>query len=85
MRKPLHFTLHAETVMAERQLQKAWIERAVYEPEWREADPSGPLAERRYRRIPECDGKALRVICLETETAIRIITAFLDRKARMPQ
>ncbi|WP_367570662.1 DUF4258 domain-containing protein [Pseudorhizobium pelagicum] len=85
MRKPLHFTLHAEPVMSERQLQRAWIERPVYEPEWREADPSGPPKERRYRRLPECDGRIVRVICLETETAIRIITAFLDRKARMPQ
>jgi hypothetical protein len=83
--KPLHFTLHAETVISERQLDRAWIELTVREPEWRETDPSGPPTERRYRRIPQCDGRIMRVICLETETEIRIITAFLDRKARIPR
>jgi Domain of unknown function (DUF4258) len=85
MSKPLHFTLHAETVISERQLDRAWIELTVREPEWREMDPSGPPTERRYRRIPQRDDRIMRVICLETATDIRIITAFLDRKARMPR
>ncbi len=83
--KLLHFTVHAETVISERQLDRAWIERTVREPEWTEADPAGPPTERRYRRIPERDDRIVRVICLETTTEIRIITAFLDRKARMPR
>ena len=85
MPKPLHFTLHAETVISERQLDRTWIEKTVHEPDWREPDPSGPPTERRYRRIPECSDRILRAICLETETEIRIITAFLDRKARIPR
>lgn len=83
--KPLHFTLHAETVISERQLDRSWIELAVREPDWHEADPAGPPTERRYRRIPARDDRIMRVICLETATEIRIITAFLDRKARMPR
>ncbi|PYB75476.1 DUF4258 domain-containing protein [Rhizobium wuzhouense] len=83
--KPLHFTLHTETVISERQLDRAWIELTVRDPEWAEADPSGPPTERRYRRVPEREERILRVICLETATEIRIITAFLDRKARMPR
>jgi hypothetical protein len=83
--KPLQFTLHAETVISERQLDRVWIELAVRDPEWTETDPSGPPTERRYRRIPERDDRIMRVICLETATEIRIITAFLDRKARMPR
>lgn len=85
MSKPLHFTLHAETVISERQLDRTWIELTVQEPEWRETDPSGPPTQRRYRRIPQRDDRIMRVICLETATEIRIITAFLDRKARMPR
>ncbi|MDH4439656.1 MAG: DUF4258 domain-containing protein [Rhizobium sp.] len=85
MPKPLHSTLHAETVISERQLDLAWIEKTVREPEWTEADHSGPPTERRYRRIPEREERILRVICLETATEIRIITAFLDRRVRMPQ
>jgi hypothetical protein len=83
--KPLHFTLHAETVISERQLDRAWIELTVRKPDWRETDPSGPPTERRYRRVPERDDRIMRVICLETATEIRIITAFLDRNARMPR
>jgi hypothetical protein len=51
--KPLHFTLHAETVISERQLDRAWIELTVREPEWTETDPSGPPTERCYRRVSE--------------------------------
>ncbi|WP_159948531.1 DUF4258 domain-containing protein [Rhizobium sp. 18065] len=85
MSKPLHFTSHAQTVISERQLDRQWIERTVRDPDWQETDPSGLPTERRYRSIPECGDRILRVICLETEEEIRIITAFLDRKARMPQ
>lgn len=85
MNKPLRFTEHAKTVISERSLDLEWIERTVHSPEWRETDPSGPPIERRYRRIHECGDRVLRVICLEMDTEIRIITAFLDRNARMPQ
>jgi hypothetical protein len=83
--KPLHFTLHAETVISERQLDRSWIELNVREPDWQETDPSGPPTEWRYRRIPQRDDRIMRVICLETTTEIRFITAFLDCKARMPK
>ncbi len=85
MNKPLHFTAHAKTVISERSLDLKWIERTVHSPEWCEDAPSGPPMERRYRRISECGDRVLRVICLEMATEIRIITAFLDRHARMPQ
>ncbi|TPP11556.1 DUF4258 domain-containing protein [Rhizobium glycinendophyticum] len=81
--KPLHFTLHAETVISERQLDRSGIELSVREPDWHEADPAGPPTDQRYRRIPERDDRIMRVICLATTTEIPIITAFLDRKARM--
>ncbi|SMC60759.1 DUF4258 domain-containing protein [Rhizobium sp. RU36D] len=84
MNKPLRFTVHAQTVVSERGLEVAWIEDAVFNPDWTEIDPSGPPLERRYRRIEERDGRILRVICLEDADEIRIITAFLDRKAQKP-
>lgn len=85
MSKPLHFTAHAKTVTLERQLELDWIERVVRNPDWREHDPTGPPTERRFCRIAEREDRILRVICLETEAEIRIITAFFDRNARMPQ
>ncbi|MCZ8181131.1 MAG: DUF4258 domain-containing protein [Rhizobium sp.] len=85
MSKPLHFTAHAKTVILERQLELDWIERIVHNPDWSESDPSGPPMERRFGRVPERQDRIVRVICLETETEIRIISAFLDRNARMPR
>ncbi len=84
MRKPLRFTVHAQTVVSERGLELSWIEDAVLQPDWTEIDPSEPPLQRRYRRVEERGGRILRVICLETDEEIRIITAFLDRKAQRP-
>lgn len=85
MAKPLRYTVHAETVLRERQLERAWIERTVQSPEWTQIDRTNPDAERRFRVMPERDGRVLRVVCVETAGEIRIISAFLDRKARRPE
>jgi hypothetical protein len=85
MEKPLRYTTHCETVMAERQIDRDWVEQTVNDPDWSTPDPSGPPAERRFRRIAQRDNRVLRVVCLETETEIRIITVFFDRNAREPR
>ncbi|MBO6901097.1 MAG: DUF4258 domain-containing protein [Rhizobiaceae bacterium] len=85
MAKPVRFTAHAETVLRERRLEREWIERAAQSPEWTESDRANPEAERRFRAVPERDGRILRVVCVETGSEIRIISAFLDRKARRPE
>ena len=79
--KPLRFTDHAEVRMARRGLQRAWIETAALEPDWREPEPNDPDVERRFRRIDEAGGRILRVACVETEAEIRVITAMFDRNA----
>ncbi len=85
MEKPLRYTTHCETVMAERQIDREWVEQTVRDPDWWALDPSGPPTERRFRRIPQRDNRVLRVVCLESKTEIRIITAFFDRNAREPR
>ena len=80
--KPIVWQKHALDVLAERKLEAAWVEKAVREPERRESDPDDPEVERRYRTIPERGGRTIRVACVENEQEIRIVTAFLDRKAR---
>ncbi len=80
--KPLVWQKHALDVLRERKLEAGWIEKAVREPERREVDPIDPGVERRYLTIPERDGRVLRVACVENDREIRIVTAFLDRKAR---
>jgi hypothetical protein len=81
--KPVVLSLHAEHVAKQRGILSPWIEEAAYQPDWVEPDPSG--AERRFRAIPERDNRILRIVCTETDTEVRVITAFLDRKARRPQ
>ena len=71
--------------MEERQLERRWIERAVFEPEWQEIDPRDPAVIRRFTTVPERGGRIVRVALVESATEIRILTAFLDRRARRPQ
>jgi hypothetical protein len=85
MRKPLRFTAHARVALEERLLERGWIERAVFEPEWQETDPNDPSVNRRFVALPERGGRVLRVVLVESATEIRILTAFLDRRARRPQ
>jgi len=85
MRKPLRFTAHARVALEERLLERGWIERAVFEPEWQETDPNDPSVNRRFVALPERGGRVLRVALVESATEIRILTAFLDRRARRPQ
>jgi hypothetical protein len=83
--KPLVFSQHARTALGERELLDDWIERAVREPEWESVDPADSGVVRRYRSIAELGGRVLRVVCVEMEEEIRVVTAFLDRRARRPE
>lgn len=85
MPKPIRYTAHAETVLRERQLEREWIERTVQSPEWTQNDAMNSDAGRRFGAVPEREGRILRVVCVETADEIRIISAFLDRKARRPE
>ena len=82
MAKPLRFTHHALAVMNERQVLRAWVERAVYHPQWVEPDPGDSQIERRFHAVAERDDRILRVACVETSADIRVISTFLDRRAR---
>jgi hypothetical protein len=83
--KPLRLTGHALVALEERGLSVALVERTVRAPDWRESDPSDPSVARLFAALPERDGRILRVACVETSTEIRILTAFLDRRARRPE
>jgi len=83
--KPVVYSTHARTAMRERALEKAWLEAAVFEPDWRLPDPVDADVERRFKPVPERDGRVMRVAVVETDDEIRIITAFFDRRARKPE
>lgn len=80
--KEIEFTRHATEKMAERAILKSWVERAVRAPAWIEPEIRYPDAERRFLAITEFGDRVLRVVCVETQSAIRVITATFDRGAR---
>ena len=81
-RKNVVLTRHAEQKLLERGLRREWIESAAREPLWTEPEPRDVTAERRFARIDEFGGRILRVVCVETQNTIRVITALFDRDAR---
>lgn len=80
----MNFTLtkHAQRVLAERGIPLAWVERTLDAPERREADPSNSVLERRYRRIPERDGRVLRVVVDAAVDPVRVVSVFFDRRMK---
>ncbi|NJL08897.1 MAG: DUF4258 domain-containing protein [Methylacidiphilales bacterium] len=82
MLKPLVFTAHAHTRLAERKIRASWVEETAYDPDWTERDPNDPAVERRFRAIRQFEGRVLQVACVETPTAIRVISMMFDRNAR---
>ncbi|HWU18615.1 MAG TPA: DUF4258 domain-containing protein [Devosia sp.] len=82
MAKPMRFTQHALDVMNERAIDPAWVELTVFDSHWQEIDHNDPEVLRRFRAIPERGGRYLRVALVETSAEIRILSAFLDRRAR---
>mgnify|MGYP003381914617 CR=1 FL=1 len=83
-KKLVVLTGHAAAALNERKLAMSWIEVTAISPNWIEPDVRWPKIERRFRAIPEYENRIMRVVCLETEEEIRIITAFFDRKAKRP-
>jgi hypothetical protein len=81
-RPALLFTRHAEDMLTERGIDRAWVEAAVHEPESVEPDPAKLGVFRAYRRIAERGGRFLRVVYVPGEQSIRVLTAFFDRTRR---
>jgi hypothetical protein len=82
--KPVVLTGHAKTALAERNIELKWVEATARTPEWRAPDATEPQAERRFAPVAERGGRVLRVACVETDTEIRVLTVFFDRKAKRP-
>ena len=77
-------TEHARDAMEKRKIELAWVERVFDTPEATEADPVDPDLEHRLARIPEWGNRVLRVIVNRKTTAPRIVTAFFDRRRKIP-
>jgi uncharacterized DUF497 family protein len=80
--KDIEFTRHATEKMAERGILRTWVERTIRNPAWIEPETRYKDAERRFAEVAEFGGRLLRMVCVETQGAIRVITATFDRGAR---
>ena len=79
------YTRHALAVLEERGLEAAWVEATLLRPDCTAPDPAGAGTRRYDRSIPERDGRVMRVVAVESGDERRILTVFLDRRARRPQ
>lgn len=73
---------HAIANLADRRIERDWVERTVMQPESVEADPSHPDRVRAFRALPERDGRVLRVVYVPADDGAHIVTMFLDRGRR---
>jgi hypothetical protein len=78
----LIFTNHAQHRMTLRQIERAWIEATIDQPERTEPDPHDPALTRVWRRIPERGGRVLRVVFRRSEGDIVVVSTVFDRGAR---
>jgi hypothetical protein len=70
-------------MLAERNIERAWVESTIACPDIVEADPKRPEVYRAYRRFPEQGNRSLRVVYTLAGDRVRVVTAFFDR-ARKP-
>ena len=75
-------TAHAATVIAEREIDDGWVERALSEPERTEADRFDPVLTHALLRIAERDHRVLRVVYNGSVNPLRVVTAYFDRRQR---
>ena len=78
----LKFTQHATHAMAERGIPIKWVKQAVAHPALRTADPNDSEIERFFRKMPEQDGRVLRVAVNTHVSPWRVVSVFFDRAMR---
>jgi len=78
----LRYTLHADDMLVERKIERAWVEAVMAAPEWTEPDPRWVGLRRAYGRVAEAGGRILRVVFADEGDGRRIVSAFFDRDAR---
>lgn len=76
------FTLHASVVLRERRIRKEWVRRVVISPTILLPDVRDPALLHAVGRIPENEGRVLRVVYNPNGDCIRVVTAFFDRAMR---
>jgi len=75
-------TKHAQEALEEREIPVEWLERTLAAPELVLTDPEDATVERRFRRIPECGGRVLRVAVNTAVEPNRVVSVFFDRRMK---
>ena len=73
---------HAQTVMTEREIPAAWLERALRAPARTEPDKKDPALVHHLVAIPEHGGRVLRVVLNNRIAPNRIVTLHFDRRLK---
>ncbi len=74
-------TTHAQQMCAERAIKLEWIQLVLSDPDATQPDQRDKTLTNKLRRIPENEGRVLRVIFDPAAKPPRVITLFFDRKA----
>ena len=75
----IHLTRHAEQMLIERRIKRAWVERTISQPDIVESDPVRSHVVRAFKRIPEHGNRFLRVAYVRSGESVRVLTVFFDR------
>jgi hypothetical protein len=73
---------HASTVIAEREIDIAWIESTLANPERIEPDRGDASLKHALARIPERGDRVLRVVYNASYAPPLVVTAYFDRGQR---
>ena len=76
----IRYTHHAEEAIAERGIDRAWIEATLAQPDRTEPDPR-PGVTRSYRAVPQFSGRVRRVVHRTAGDDLVVITVHFDRGA----
>ena len=80
----MRLTAHARTVLAERDINEAWVAETLAQPDWIESDPTDLALTRYFRSIAQRGDRTLRVVARPEASEAVVVTAFFDRNARRP-
>ncbi len=69
-------------MVAVREIPLEWLERTLNDPVLCLPDPDDSTLERRYRSIPEFDGRVLRVAVNSAVEPVRVVSVFFDRSMK---
>jgi hypothetical protein len=79
---PFELSAHAATVIAEREIEMAWLELAMTKPDRVEPHRFDPTLAHALVKIPECGDRVLRVVYNPSHSPPKVVTAYFDRRQR---